>query len=80
MPRKGFTLRVPALGLLSEAEIESIHRGTLRTLAETGVRMDSAWARGFLARHGCRVVTLAPRPYDLAGVYLDVIAEAHQCP
>jgi ABC-2 type transport system ATP-binding protein len=35
---------------------------------------------GFLARRGCRVVTLAPRPYDLAGVYLDVIAEASQCP
>jgi ABC-2 type transport system ATP-binding protein len=34
----------------------------------------------WLARRGCRVVTLAPRPYDLAGVYLEVIAEAHQCP
>ncbi len=34
----------------------------------------------FLTHHGCKVVTLSPRPYDLAGVYLDVIAEADQCP
>ncbi len=54
MPRKGFTLRVPAIGVLSEGEIESIHCGALKTLEETGVRMDSAWALSFLAKHGCQ--------------------------
>jgi trimethylamine---corrinoid protein Co-methyltransferase len=55
MPRNGFTRKVPAFGLLPEGEIEAIHCGILKTLAETGVRMDGAWAPAFLAQHGCHV-------------------------
>jgi trimethylamine--corrinoid protein Co-methyltransferase len=52
---EGFTRRFRPLELLSAEEVESIHRGTLAVLRQTGVRFDSDWALDVLTRGGCDV-------------------------
>jgi trimethylamine--corrinoid protein Co-methyltransferase len=43
------------LEILSEVQLEAIHRATLDVLGETGVRFESDWALGLLKEHGCKV-------------------------
>jgi len=66
--QNGFTLNLKPLEILTEEQVEEVHRSTLRVLWETGVRMDSEWALGFLERSGCAVDRAASRvrfPGDL---------------
>ncbi|MFC1950215.1 trimethylamine methyltransferase family protein [Chloroflexota bacterium] len=52
---KGFTRKFKPLEILSEEEVEAIHRGTLDVLETTGVRMEHDKALELLAAHGCKV-------------------------
>jgi len=55
MARKGFTRKLKPLEILTEEQIEAIHRATLDVLRETGVRFESDWALDFFKRNGCKV-------------------------
>ena len=55
MARKGFTRQLQPLQILSEGQLEAIHRATLDVLGETGARFESDWALDLLKSHGCKV-------------------------
>ena len=55
MALKGYTRNFPALKILTEEQMEEIHRGTLRVLWTTGVRMEHKEALETLERNGCKV-------------------------
>jgi len=52
---KGFTRRFKPLELLTEEQVEAIHRGTMDVLETTGVRVEHDKALQLLAEHGCNV-------------------------
>ena len=52
---KGFTRRFKPLELLTQEQVEDIHRATLDVLRETGAKFDSTWALDFLKANGCAV-------------------------
>jgi len=52
---KGFTRRYKPLELLTETEIDSIHKATLDVLRVTGVRFESERALKELEKKGCMV-------------------------
>ncbi|NUQ36501.1 MAG: trimethylamine methyltransferase family protein [Caldilineales bacterium] len=54
MPRQGFRNRTP-WQMLPEAQIDALHEGALRVLAEPGILFEDAWALAFLAQQGCTV-------------------------
>ncbi len=45
----------PSIKVLTEAQIQRAHDGSLKILSETGIRVDSAVARSVLAKGDCRV-------------------------
>ena len=55
MAMKGFTRGFRPLELLTEEQVESIHRATLTVLSSTGVRFESERALALFESHGCRV-------------------------
>jgi trimethylamine--corrinoid protein Co-methyltransferase len=55
MVNKGFTRRFKPIEILTDEQIEEIHRGTLDVLERTGIRFESEKALTFLADHGCKV-------------------------
>ena len=55
MPMRGFVRESKPLEVLSQGEVERIHRATLAVLEETGVVFDHDKALGILADSGCRV-------------------------
>ena len=55
MAGKGFTRNFRPLQILSEEEVEAIHRATLEVLWVTGVRMEHERALKLLDKNGCRV-------------------------
>ena len=52
---KGFTRRFRPLEILTEEQVEEIHRATLDVLRNTGVRHESEWALDFFKKNGCEV-------------------------
>jgi trimethylamine--corrinoid protein Co-methyltransferase len=52
---KGFTRRFKPLDLLTQEEVEAIHRGALYVLAKTGMRIEHDRALRLCADGGCRV-------------------------
>jgi trimethylamine--corrinoid protein Co-methyltransferase len=52
---KGFTRRSKPLDLLTEEEVEAIHRGALYTLQKTGMRVEHERALRLYAENGCQV-------------------------
>ena len=52
---KGFTRKFKPLKILTEEEVETIHRGTLDVLETTGVRVEHDRALKLFADHGCKV-------------------------
>jgi len=52
---KGFTRNFKPLEILSEGELEAIHRGTLSVLRKTGVRFESKKALKLFEKNGCQV-------------------------
>lgn len=55
MAQKGFRLNFPPLKILSESQIEEIHKSALSVLEETGVTMDHNDALKLLGESGCIV-------------------------
>jgi len=55
MSRKGFTRNFRPLQVLTDEQIEAIHRGTLEVLEETGIRIEHQKALKILEDAGCRV-------------------------
>jgi trimethylamine--corrinoid protein Co-methyltransferase len=51
----GFTRKYPPLELLTNEEVESIHRGALYTLEKTGLRVEHERILQLLERNGCEV-------------------------
>jgi trimethylamine--corrinoid protein Co-methyltransferase len=54
MARPGFTRKLAPLEMLTEGQIDDLHRATLDVLRNTGVRFESDWALDFLESHGCK--------------------------
>ena len=52
---KGFTRNFPPLEMLTEEQVEAIHRGTLDVLWETGVRFESEKALKLFEENDCKV-------------------------
>jgi trimethylamine--corrinoid protein Co-methyltransferase len=52
---KGFTRRFKPVDLLTDEEMEAIHRGALYLLEKTGVRVEHDGAVNLCSRGGCRV-------------------------
>lgn len=55
MAKKGFRRNFKPLEILTEEELEAIHRGTLEALWVTGVRMEHERALKLLEQNGCAV-------------------------
>lgn len=55
MALKGFTRNFKPLQILTEEEVEAIHRGTLEVLWVTGVRVEHKRALELFERNGCKV-------------------------
>jgi len=55
MVNKGFVRKFKPLEILTDEQIEEIHRGTLDVLERTGIRFESEKALKFLADNGCQV-------------------------
>jgi trimethylamine--corrinoid protein Co-methyltransferase len=55
MPVKGSARDFTPLWILSEEQVESIHRGSLDILEKTGIRFESERALDLLEQHGCLV-------------------------
>lgn len=55
MSMKGFTRKFKPLAILTEEQIEAIHRGTLDVLENTGVRIEHKRALELLEKNGCKV-------------------------
>jgi len=53
--KRGFTRRFPPLKVLSDEQVESIHRGTLRVLWTTGVLIEHERALKLFEQNGCKV-------------------------
>lgn len=51
----GFRRRFSPLNLLTQEEMEAIHRGALYILESTGVTVQGERALQIYANHGCRV-------------------------
>lgn len=55
MAIKGFTRNFKPLDILTEEQVEAIHRGTLNVLAKTGVRVEHKRALKLFERNDCKV-------------------------
>lgn len=55
MARKGFVRKLKPLEILTEEQIEEIHKATLEVLRETGIRFENDWALNFFRKNGCAV-------------------------
>ncbi len=52
---KGFTRKFKALEILTEGQLEAIHKGTLEILEQTGVRFESKKALKLFEKNGCKI-------------------------
>ncbi|GAI85417.1 unnamed protein product, partial [marine sediment metagenome] len=55
MALKGFTRNFRPLEILTEEQVEAIHRGTLEVLWVTGVRVEHERALKLFESNGCKV-------------------------
>jgi trimethylamine--corrinoid protein Co-methyltransferase len=55
MPAKGYTRNFKPLEILTEEQVEAIHRGSLDVLEQTGVRFESERALKLFEKNGCEV-------------------------
>ena len=55
MPTNGFVRNFKPLGILTEGQVEAIHRGALDVLDKTGIQFESIKALQILEKGGCRV-------------------------
>jgi trimethylamine--corrinoid protein Co-methyltransferase len=55
MPLKGFTRNIPPLNILTEEQVEAIHRATLDVLENTGIRFESEKALQIFEKNECMV-------------------------
>ena len=53
--RRGFTRKYEPVRVLSDAQVETIHKSTLEVMAEVGCRFESDRALRLLKENGCRV-------------------------
>ncbi|MBM3699624.1 MAG: hypothetical protein FJW68_01730 [Actinobacteria bacterium] len=53
--RKGFTRKFEPLRVLSDSQVETIHKRTLEVLAEVGCKFESVRALELLKKNGCRI-------------------------
>ena len=52
---KGFTRHLKPLEILTEEQVEAIHRGTLEVLETTGLRIEHERALKVFEKNGCKV-------------------------
>ena len=76
MAMKGFVRNFPPLNILSEEDIDSVHRGMLRVLSTTGVRMEHKRALDLLESAGCKVNRDLNRVYMPPALVEDSIRKA----
>ena len=79
MTARGFLRNFPPLTILSQEQVEAIHRGSLEVLEATGVRFESDRALELLARHGCKVDFSSHRVRIPAALVEDCLRQAPSC-
>lgn len=77
MTAEGFLRKAKPLEILSEPEVQAIHRGALDVLADTGIRFESKRALKLLKKSGCKVDEELNRVRMPAGLVEECIS---QCP
>lgn len=77
MPRPGFATKFDGLKILSDAQLDRIHAGTLRILSETGVVFTDPEARRRLAGAGASIEEESGRVRFPEKVVMDALAK---CP
>jgi len=77
MTAEGYLRRAKPLEILSESEVEAIHRGALDVLADTGIRFESDRALKLLKKSGCKVDEELNRVRMPAGLVEECLS---QCP
>ena len=55
MPARGFPRNFKPLEILTEEQVEAIHRGSLEILEHTGIRVEHERALKLLEKNGCPV-------------------------
>lgn len=55
MPAKGYPINFKPIEIMTEQQVEAIHRGSLDVLEKTGVRFESQRALKLLEKSGCKV-------------------------
>ena len=53
--RRGFTRKYEPVRVLSDSQVETIHKRTLEVLSEVGCKFESQRALKLLKENGCRV-------------------------
>jgi trimethylamine--corrinoid protein Co-methyltransferase len=53
--RRGFTRKFEPVRVLSDAQIETLHKRTLEVMAEVGCKFESGKALKLLKKNGCRI-------------------------
>lgn len=74
--RRGFTRNFPPLEMMTEEQVEAIHKGTLDVLWETGVTFDSEKALNLFEQNGCKVDFEARRVRFPPGLVEDCVRKA----
>jgi len=76
MALKGFPRNFKPLEILTQEQLDAIHRGTLEVLWVTGVRMEHKRALQLLEKNGCRVDYQNGRAYFPPGLVEDCLRRA----
>jgi len=77
MVMKGFTRKFKPLEILTEEQLEAIHRGTLEVLEKTGVRVEHERALKMFKENGCEVDYKRMRVSFPPGLVEECL---HKCP
>jgi trimethylamine--corrinoid protein Co-methyltransferase len=77
MATNGFVRNFKPLGILTEGQMEAIHRGALQVLEQTGIQFESKKALQILEKGGCKVDYEASRARFAPEL---VIQSLKQCP
>ncbi len=76
---EGFTRRFPPLAILTDEEMESIHRGALYVLQKTGMGIEHDRVLDLLTDHGCKVDLEEKRVRFPPGLVEECLRECPSC-
>ncbi|MGD0876589.1 MAG: trimethylamine methyltransferase family protein [Anaerolineales bacterium] len=79
MTAEGYLRNFSPLKILSEEQVEAIHRGSLEILESTGIRFESEKALEYLSKKGCKVDFSQHRVRFPSGLVEECVCQAPSC-